>query len=1004
MRKTTIRSIIIGAGAGLFAIHAQAQSPIAQWDFESGTLAATLGGDITYIDGVGGVTEQGTAFGTTTSFGIPDVNGTPAKVMKIFAGADLSQGYYIPIEAQASDGGSLLNSYSLVMDLLYPSTSDAKWRTLLDADNGALEADGEFFINPANGLGVNGNYSGNVAANTWYRIGVVVDGANNQIRKYINGVLVGTQDADGVDGRFALQPGGTAGLFTDNDGDTAVGYANSIQLYDQALTSANMAALGTPTAAGLPQTIPSAPSFIASTIPAAGDAAASPLPVLTAVIDQGSTTIDPASVKLSLDGTDLPAVASKNGSQVTISNPITTALLSKSEHTASVRYVDSVAGAKTNTWSFTVADFKSVTLPAPVWIETFDSTPEGSLPNGWSVTNNTENATGTYDLTDASSDAYLDWVVLNMETFKTVFGADNSRLQFPPIIVNGQLLSSLVSSNFIYAESDRRGGSQVQVLFSPDVNLSGRTNIYLSYHSMYAQNQDSIGSVEYSIDQGATWQPVVYMIDTPDVITKEDGTVDGYATLSLVHDDAAYGTSYGTYVGVASNRWSEVGPYISARIDDDQMESKRVELFRLPLADNQAHVRLRFMQAGTGSWYFGVDDVGLYSIEQTLPPTIKNQPQSTLVSAGSSVTLSVIAEGSGNLSYQWKLADNNLSGATSSTYTINNASTANSGIYTVTISNAGGSVTSDPAKIEVFSGSITQDLVVHLKFDNSLDDSSGRTNNATAMGASDFGQGIIGSSAHIPSGADYITLGAPEDLNFGVGTDFTISFWALMKEWSGDASFVGNKDWNSGSNQGYVIATDDDGHLQWNVAGAPGGRKDYDGPPGILSDTNWHLITISFDRQGNAATYVDGAKVDSRPVAGNLNDLSTPTGQATNIGQDGTGNYGSAFTDLNVDDLGIWRRALTPQEIASIYAHGQAGEDLTKAVVDGGGSGDPGSVTASRSGSQLTLNWTGGAGITLQEASSLTNPTWTDVANTTGSSTATVQTSGKAGFFRLIKR
>ena len=30
-----------------------------------------------------------------------------------------------------------------------------------------------------------------------------------------------------------------------------------------------------------------------------------------------------------------------------------------------------------------------------------------------------------------------------------------------------------------------------------------------------------------------------------------------------------------------------------------------MELFRLTQADNQAKVRLRFAQAGTGSWYFG---------------------------------------------------------------------------------------------------------------------------------------------------------------------------------------------------------------------------------------------------------------------------------------------------------------------------------------------------------------------------------------------------------------
>jgi hypothetical protein len=33
-----------------------------------------------------------------------------------------------------------------------------------------------------------------------------------------------------------------------------------------------------------------------------------------------------------------------------------------------------------------------------------------------------------------------------------------------------------------------------------------------------------------------------------------------------------------------------------------------------PQADNQAKVRFRFAHAGTDSWYFGIDDFGLYSI------------------------------------------------------------------------------------------------------------------------------------------------------------------------------------------------------------------------------------------------------------------------------------------------------------------------------------------------------------------------------------------------------
>ena len=77
---------------------------------------------------------------------------------------------------------------------------------------------------------------------------------------------------------------------------------------------------------------------------------------------------------------------------------------------------------------------------------------------------------------------------------------------------------------------------------------------------------------------------------------------------------------YGQYIGVSSNLWSTLAPFISARVDDDQTGSKRVEVIRLAQADNQSAVRFRIAMAGTYAWYFGIDDFGLYSITSANPP------------------------------------------------------------------------------------------------------------------------------------------------------------------------------------------------------------------------------------------------------------------------------------------------------------------------------------------------------------------------------------------------
>ena len=76
-------------------------------------------------------------------------------------------------------------------------------------------------------------------------------------------------------------------------------------------------------------------------------------------------------------------------------------------------------------------------------------------------------------------------------------------------------------------------------------------------------------------------------------------------------------------------------------------------------------------------------------------PSISTQPASLTVKAGETASFSVVASGSGTLTYQWKKNGSNISGATSSSYTTPATSSAdNAAVYTVTVSNSVGNVTS----------------------------------------------------------------------------------------------------------------------------------------------------------------------------------------------------------------------------------------------------------------------------------------------------------------------
>jgi hypothetical protein len=231
-----------------------------QWDFNSSNMVATAGADLAYR----GDTESLTTFSTAS------IGGQTAVVMG-FPAAAMEQGYEMTHGIAPNGGGGYVNQYTLIMDLMFPADSTGKWRGLFQTspDNGN---DGDLFVNAANGIGISGNYSGSLLADTWHRVAFVFDLAatENQLSKYVDGKLVGTQtgSAFGIDGRWSMDV--AALLFTDEDGETAAGFVNSIQIHDVPLSAVDLFALGKPTAAGIPGVIPVFTNVTVTVTPAEG--------------------------------------------------------------------------------------------------------------------------------------------------------------------------------------------------------------------------------------------------------------------------------------------------------------------------------------------------------------------------------------------------------------------------------------------------------------------------------------------------------------------------------------------------------------------------------------------------------------------------------------------------------------------------------------------------------------------------------------------------------------
>ena len=104
-----------------------------------------------------------------------------------------------------------------------------------------------------------------------------------------------------------------------------------------------------------------------------------------------------------------------------------------------------------------------------------------------------------------------------------------------------------------------------------------------------------------------------------------------------------------------------------------------------------------------------------YTIEvaaaQGTAPAISAQPQTQTTDEGQSVTFSVTASGDPAPTFQWRKDGAEVTGATSSTFSISSVATNDAGAYTVVISNASGNVTSASATLTVTAAAVAPAII-----------------------------------------------------------------------------------------------------------------------------------------------------------------------------------------------------------------------------------------------------------------------------------------------------
>lgn len=292
-------------------------------------------------------------------------------------------------------------------------------------------------------------------------------------------------------------------------------------------------------------------------------------------------------------------------------------------------------------------------------------------------------------------------------------------------------------------------------------------------------------------------------------------------------------------------------------------------------------------------------------------PVIVIQPENQRVDVGQTATFTVATVGTTPYFYQWILDGTNIAGATNQTLTIADVQPDQSGsIYSVQVTNALGFTNSSNVTLSVFTCTPPPSGIVGwwLAEGNANDIIGGNNGNASNV---TYAAGEVG-QAFVFNGTNS-TISVPADTNLDVGalssgSGFTIEGWILPTSSGGPIAV-----WDSTKEPGlqlWVSGSALYGRLSQNIVSTPFQTGS------VLNFTNFQHVAMTYDRNsGYVVIYVNGVSVFSQNL-GNAPVWTTYPNFNLNIGWS---SFFHAYYSGRIDELSIYSRVLSSNEIAAIY-------------------------------------------------------------------------------------
>ena len=315
-----------------------------------------------------------------------------------------------------------------------------------------------------------------------------------------------------------------------------------------------------------------------------------------------------------------------------------------------------------------------------------------------------------------------------------------------------------------------------------------------------------------------------------------------------------------------------------------------------------------------------------------LPPLITSQPTNLTVYAGSNATFRVTATGGAPLSYQWRVNETNLDGKTASTLTLGAVQFANAGLYSVVVSNTGGSVTSSPALLTVNPlppcASVSDGLVSWWRGEKDSTDGWDSNNGTTAFGETFVG-GKVGSAFSNP------VLAVPDAPLLHFSNALTIEAWVNPAAASATSlrTIVSKFDYaarvpNSINSSFYFGLTNGRPVFLVSSNGSPTTNIGALFAPQPLPTNQWSHVAATFNGQ-TLRLYVNGQFVGDRGFFGRIFDGTSTLGLGA---LPYFTSYVQTYSGL-LDELSLYNRALTDGEILAIYNADVVGKCLVAPTI-----------------------------------------------------------------------